>query len=173
MSVYSQVALADPAPHRPRRAAAASRTSAPRRTLDTVKIDEGELIAPISQISARELGRVGEDVAASFLESEGYEILDRNWRCRRGEIDLVARDPDGTTALVEVKTRRAGHLSDCEPEVAVTKRKRDRYGVLAQLYILENGTCYPLRCDVVSVTVGANAWARVRLTPGAFSFDAA
>lgn len=174
MSVYSQVAIAGPGPCRAKSPIAPRRRRAmPRRSLDTIKIDEDGLIAPLSEISTRELGRVGEDVAARFLVSEGYEIIERNWRCRRGEIDLVARDPDGTTALVEVKTRRAGSHADCEPEVSITPKKRDRYGVLAQLYVLENGACYPMRCDVVSVTVGSNAWARVRFTPGAFSFDAA
>lgn len=178
MSVYSRAVIAGP--YRPHNDdPTGPSTEPPRfphpafRTVDTVKIDEDGLIAPLSDISTKELGRVGEDVAASFLEAEGYEILSRNWRCPRGEIDLVARDPEGTTALVEVKTRRAGRGRDCEPEVSVTKKKRERYGVLAKLYIRENGACYPLRCDVVSVTVGNNAWARVRLTPGAFAFDAA
>lgn len=175
MSVYSEAAFTGPEALRAERRppAPARRAAMPRRALDSIKIDEDGLIAPLSQISKQELGRVGEDVAARFLVSEGYEIIERNWRCRRGEIDLVARDPEGTTALVEVKTRRAGRHMDCEPEVAVDQRKRERYGVLAQLYVLENGKCYPMRCDVVSVTVGSNAWARVRLTPGAFTFDAA
>ena len=50
------------------------------------------------------LGKRGEELAAAFLESEGYTILDRNWRCPQGEIDLVALD-GVDTVFVEVKTR--------------------------------------------------------------------
>lgn len=51
-----------------------------------------------------ELGRRGEQLAAAFLESEGVQIIDRNWRCPQGEIDLVALDGDDIV-FIEVKTR--------------------------------------------------------------------
>jgi putative endonuclease len=68
-------------------------------------------------------GRDGENRAASYLESLGYEVLDRNWRSRDGEIDLVVAD-DGNVVVVEVKTRRGvgfGH-----PFEAIDARKRAR-----------------------------------------------
>ncbi|SJM68497.1 YraN family protein [Gulosibacter sp. 10] len=70
-----------------------------------------------------ELGRRGEDLAAEYLEASGYEILDRNWHCRWGEIDLVAAR-DGALVCVEVKTRSsvlAGHPLD-----AITDEKLQR-----------------------------------------------
>ena len=54
---------------------------------------------------ARELGSRGEDAAVRSLERRGWEVVERNWRCQLGEVDIVARDPDGQLALVEVKTR--------------------------------------------------------------------
>ncbi|WP_137844916.1 YraN family protein [Microbacterium sp. 2FI] len=68
-------------------------------------------------------GRDGENRAASYLESRGYEVLDRNWRSRDGEIDLVVAD-DRNVVVVEVKTRRGvgfGH-----PFEAIDARKRAR-----------------------------------------------
>ncbi|MFJ2617767.1 YraN family protein [Glutamicibacter sp. NPDC087344] len=53
----------------------------------------------------QQLGDRGEAAAAEFLIAAGYWILERNWRCRFGELDLVARDPAGALAAVEVKTR--------------------------------------------------------------------
>lgn len=50
------------------------------------------------------LGRTGEQLAVEFLIRRGYAVVERNWRCRQGEIDIVARD-GGTTVFVEVKTR--------------------------------------------------------------------
>ncbi|WP_261164159.1 YraN family protein [Microbacterium sp. Marseille-Q6965] len=75
-----------------------------------------------------ELGRAGEDRAADHLRSRGYEILDRNWRCDQGELDIVALGDDGVVA-VEVKTRsgtRFGH-----PFEAVDERKLRRLWRLA------------------------------------------
>ncbi|MDF2994346.1 MAG: YraN family protein [Microbacterium sp.] len=74
------------------------------------------------------LGRAGEDRAARYLEQLGFEILDRNWRCRAGEIDVVAADAS-TVVVVEVKTRRDeayGH-----PFEALDARKRARLWRLA------------------------------------------
>ncbi|MGK3952685.1 YraN family protein [Microbacterium sp. I2] len=74
------------------------------------------------------LGRAGEDRAARYLEELGFEILDRNWRCPAGEIDVVAADAS-TVVVVEVKTRRDeayGH-----PFEALDARKRARLWRLA------------------------------------------
>ena len=75
-----------------------------------------------------ELGRWGEHIAADFLVTEGYEIVDRGWRCARGEIDLIVRR-GGCTAFVEVKTRRS--LRYGHPLEAITPAKFSRLRVLA------------------------------------------
>lgn len=75
-----------------------------------------------------ELGRAGEDRAAAHLRARGYAILDRNWRCGDGEIDIVAA-VDDALCIVEVKTRRTelyGH-----PFEAIDERKRRRLWRLA------------------------------------------
>ena len=91
-----------------------------------------------------DLGRRGEDLAAQFLAVSGYTIIDRNWRCARGEIDLVARD-GGETVFVEVKTRSStafGH-----PFEAITARK------LARLRRLAIAWCdaHPYRRGVIRI----------------------
>ncbi|MBY0356857.1 MAG: YraN family protein [Candidatus Obscuribacterales bacterium] len=56
------------------------------------------------------IAKGGEDAAVAFLEKQGYEILDRNWRSGRfGEIDIIARDRKGLLVFVEVKTRKVGN----------------------------------------------------------------
>ena len=75
-----------------------------------------------------DLGRWGERVAAEYLESEGYSIVDRGWRCARGEIDLIVHRED-CTAFVEVKTRRT--LRFGHPLESITPAKLSRLRVLA------------------------------------------
>jgi len=78
------------------------------------------------------LGRAGEDRAARYLESRGYVVLDRNWRIREGEIDLVVARR-GELVVVEVKTRRGegyGH-----PFEAIDRRKQARVWRLAMAWI--------------------------------------
>ena len=77
------------------------------------------------------LGRAGEDRAARYLESRGYVVLDRNWRIREGEIDLVVARR-GELVVVEVKTRRGegyGH-----PFEAIDRRKQARVWRLAMAW---------------------------------------
>jgi len=73
-------------------------------------------------------GRAGEERASRYLSTHGYGILDRNWRCNQGEIDIVA-ERDGTICVVEVKTRSS--LAFGHPFDAIDERKRDRLWRLA------------------------------------------
>ena len=82
----------------------------------------------------QKLGRWGEKMAAQHLESQGYVILDRNWRCNRGEIDLVAQE-GSVLVFVEVKTRRGRDFGT--PEEAITRSKANRLLELGQRYLLE------------------------------------
>ncbi len=85
--------------------------------------------------SRQQLGRWGEQLAARHLETQGYQILKRNWRCRRGEIDLVAQ-ADDVLVFVEVKTRRGQVYGS--PEEAVTAHKRQKLLQLGQFYLMEH-----------------------------------
>jgi putative endonuclease len=98
-----------------------------------------------------ELGAHGERIAAAYLTDAGLRLLDRNWRCREGELDIVAREGDALV-FCEVKTRRAvgyGH-----PVEAVTPTKQRRLRVLAQRWLAAHDEHAPdLRFDVVGVLV--------------------
>lgn len=83
----------------------------------------------------RRLGRWGENVAAVRLEATGYTIVERNWRCRGGEIDIVARDGE-TVVFVEVKTRRGRDYG--APEEALTPHKAQKLLQLGQLYVADH-----------------------------------
>ena len=97
----------------------------------------------------RALGSVGEDTAAAWYEAAGYELLDRNWRCRGGEIDLVVARP-GVVVFCEVKTRRGDAFG--LPAEAVTRDKQLRIRRLAVRWLTERGARAPtIRFDVASV----------------------
>ena len=100
----------------------------------------------------RTLGAYGERLACRYLVERGLTILDRNWRCARGEIDVVALDA-GTLVVCEVKTRTSGAFG--APFEAVTWRKQRRLRQLAGLWRdahPEHATMLgPLRIDVVSI----------------------
>ena len=105
------------------------------------------------------VGRYGESVALRFLEGEGMRILARNWRCRWGEIDIVAVEAD-TLVVCEVKTRRGSGFGS--PLEAVTPRKVARLRVLAGEWV-HTHPCptSDLRIDVVGVLVPARGTPRV------------
>ena len=94
-------------------------------------------------------GRPGEDLACRHLESAGFAILMRNYRCRSGEVDLVAREGD-TTVFVEVKERHDS--SHGEAHESVTFGKRRRLVRAARLYAASHGLeGRPVRFDVVAI----------------------
>jgi putative endonuclease len=99
----------------------------------------------------RRLGQRGEEMAAQRLASLGYEIVERNYRCRAGEIDLVTRR-DGRWVFVEVRTRRGGRFGT--PEESVTARKRAHMVASAQHYLLANAAAdADWRIDAVAIVL--------------------
>jgi putative endonuclease len=112
-------------------------------------------------------GRAGEDIAADFLEKNGYRISRRNYRCPIGEIDIIARDKD-ELVFVEVKTRRSGDLG--YPEQAVGIKKQKKISKLALWYLQENKLeGIRARFDVVAVMLQPSG-NDIRLIRNAFDF---
>jgi putative endonuclease len=103
--------------------------------------------------TARAVGTDGEDIVSKSLETEGWELIARNWRTRRGEIDIIARERD-TIVFIEVKTWPHGQAADLEFAIGSIKRKR----------IVETAKCFLnthrqyngmyMRFDVVLVDSG-------------------
>jgi putative endonuclease len=95
------------------------------------------------------LGRFGEDLAEQHLRDVGFDVLARNWRCRAGEVDIVARDGD-VLVICEVKTRRGTGFG--APLEAVTPTKAARLARLGAAFRHEHalGPC-PVRVDLVGV----------------------
>jgi putative endonuclease len=111
------------------------------------------------------LGAYGERVAAAHLVDAGMAIVERNWRCDIGEIDIVARDGD-TLVVCEVKTRRGAEFGS--PLEKVTPDKADRLRRLAARWIAHSGI-HPLdvRIDIVGVVRSPRGAARVEHVRGA------
>jgi putative endonuclease len=97
----------------------------------------------------RNFGNFGERVAASHLESKGYQILERNWSVREGEIDLIAQRP-GEIVFVEVRSRRGSLMGT--PEESITGRKAAHVRAAAAAYLQEHPEAPPnQRIDVVAL----------------------
>jgi putative endonuclease len=103
--------------------------------------------------STRDRGQVAENLAADFLRSKGYRIVDRNFLCRFGEIDIVARDGE-ELVFVEVRSRKTAQSLD--PIYSVNWRKQQKVIKAAQIYLSQRPTYAPIpsRFDVVIVTLG-------------------
>ena len=112
-------------------------------------------------------GALGEKLACRYLKRNGYKILFRNFRGRRGgEIDVVCRDND-TLVFVEVKTRGRQDFGRPMDAVDHEKRKRISRGALAWLRMLDNPDIL-FRFDVVEVLIGDDAKPRIELIRNAF-----
>lgn len=109
------------------------------------------------------LGARGEELAACFLQKSGFIILERNWRCAHGEIDIIARDGE-ELVFIEVKTRRSSRFGT--PAEAVHARKQKKLRSLARHYLYEKRITAPsYRFDVAAVDGKTN---QVTLVKDAF-----
>lgn len=96
-----------------------------------------------------QLGTRGEDAAAAYLERSGLTLLERNWKCRSGEADIIAIDGEALV-FIEVKTRNGE--SKGTPEDAVSPAKQQRYARIAKTYIEKAGISEPrIRFDVIAI----------------------
>ena len=100
------------------------------------------------------LGRYGEERAARFLQNTGYQIVERNYRYLKAEIDLIAKK-DEVLAIVEVKTRTGPSLEHMAE--AVSKRKIDRLVMAADHYIISRELDVEARFDIIWITKYGNS----------------
>jgi putative endonuclease len=98
----------------------------------------------------RELGYAAEQKAVDFLVKSGYEIIDRNFQYRGGEIDIVIKSPDGTICFTEVKSASSSNWGD--PVFNMTPKKQKQVGRTAEVWLAKKGvTDTSCRFDVVTV----------------------
>ncbi|MEJ5305116.1 MAG: YraN family protein [Ignavibacteria bacterium] len=99
--------------------------------------------------NSKSLGKKGEDIAEELLRSKGYQILKRNFRFGKGEIDIIAKDGD-CLVFVEVKSRKNYDFG--EPEYSITKSKQKQLKRIAEGYFYVNGINEQLcRFDVITI----------------------
>lgn len=117
-------------------------------------------------IKGKELGRRGEELAVGFLKKRGYKIIERNYRCRRGEIDIVAQDKK-EIVFIEVKTRRS--LRYGLPEEAISFYKREHIIKVGLIYLQQHRLEeVNARFDVVSISMEGEKVKEIRLIKNAF-----
>lgn len=121
----------------------------------------------MASLAGNELGRRGEDLAAEHLEGLGLVILTRNWRCREGELDIIATDGLSHLVVCEVKTRSGDGFGS--PAEAVTKGKRRKLRRLAQVFLSEWGLRFAVvRFDVIGVMARPGRDVEISHIVGAF-----
>ena len=98
----------------------------------------------------KEIGQKGENLAADYLQNAGYTVLERNYRCKLGEIDIIARDND-TLVFIEVRSRSS--LAFGLPQESINRRKRHQISKVALEYMIRRKLKnIPARFEVVAVS---------------------
>ncbi len=116
----------------------------------------------------KELGKKGEAIALQFLKKKGYRILEKNYMCKLGEIDLIAQEKD-TLAFVEVKTRRSTTFGP--PQMAVGQKKQEQMSKAALHFLKERRLEEAkARFDVVAILFGPQG-AEIELIRNAFDLQ--
>ena len=117
--------------------------------------------------STRDRGRLAEQIAADHLEAHGYRIVERNFACKLGEIDIIAQD-SGELVFVEVRSRASA--SAINPVFSVDRHKQKRIIRAAEVYLSKRHTQDPpSRFDVAIVTLGPPT--TVEVLQDAFNVD--
>ena len=117
-------------------------------------------------MKTRVRGNRGEAEVARFLRKQGYVLLASQWRCRFGELDLVAKDRRGTICFVEVKLRGVGSIA--LPREFVDVRKQERLRKTAAAYLSSHDLDVPARFDVAEVYEEHDGTLRVQYLESAF-----
>ncbi|MBI4336231.1 MAG: YraN family protein [Chloroflexi bacterium] len=116
--------------------------------------------------SNQSLGKAGEAAACSYLVAHGWQVVERNYRCPWGEVDIVAQDGD-TLVFVEVRTRQSKTFGT--PQESVTAAKRQHLVAAAQHYLQERGLNTHWRIDLLAVFAHQGRVSRVLHIPNAVS----
>ena len=95
----------------------------------------------------------GEQIARNFLEKKNYKILETNWRHKREEVDIIAKDDD-ELIIVEVKTRSTDYFGN--PEEAVDEAKQNRLIDAAEAYLEQTDLDMEVRYDIISIILKNN-----------------
>ena len=111
-------------------------------------------------------GNRGEAAVARYLRQKGYTLLESQWRCRFGELDLVAKDKRGLLCIVEVKLRGSGSIA--LPREFVDSRKQSRLRAAAACYLSARALDVPARFDVAGVYEEADGALRITYLEDAF-----
>lgn len=115
-----------------------------------------------------EVGNWGEDMAAEYLVKKGYYIRERDWKCGKRDLDIVAvNDQQNILVVAEVKTRSAGDTSD--PLLAVDSKKIRNLGIAAYNYVTTFALDYEVRFDIIAITGSSKADARIDHIEDAFN----
>lgn len=117
-----------------------------------------------------ELGKFGEDFACQYLLKQGYKILYRNFRCRMGEIDIIAVK-NSVLSFIEVKTRRRSNSTYGMPREAVNQAKQKKIYRCAELYMQSKGIILAmpvLSFDVIEIITEGTAVKDLRHFPHCF-----
>jgi len=114
----------------------------------------------------KKLGAFGEELAQNYLKTQGYKIIDKNFRCKLGEVDIIAEDK-GCIVFVEVKTRSS--LAFGLPKNAIGARKKANLTKVASAYLKNSGfTDKSARFDVVSILITDKDGTQIELIKNAF-----
>lgn len=100
--------------------------------------------------SNKEIGRKGEETAQVYLANLGYSILEMNWRFKKAEIDIIAKDKE-TLVFIEVKTRSYSSFGD--PEEFISDKQEALIIDAAQRYMEKIGHDWEIRFDIISILV--------------------
>ena len=117
-------------------------------------------------MKTRARGNRGEAEVARFLRKRGYVLLASQWRCRFGELDLVAKDKRGTICVVEVKLRGVGSIA--LPREFVDVKKQERLRKTAAAYLSSHDLDVPARFDVAEVYEEQDGTLRIQYLESAF-----
>ena len=114
----------------------------------------------------KSIGAIGEEMASNFLKKQGYKIVEKNFRTKLGEIDIVALDR-GTIAFVEVKTRNNTNFGF--PQEAVGLKKQKKISQVASIYLNQkNLNAEKARFDVVAILLSPDQTEKIELIKDAF-----